>query len=340
MSEATAEVTLQINLIPSDLPHAEHILRHQLRQLASQVSEILFVVDANKGRGPRFARWPEGLTELRRLLDDCCAAYAHAAVIDVDYSAAATDDLSSALFCGRRVPPHDWKGNALYPYFFALHKARHNYVFHMDSDIMLGGGSKTWTAEAVAILQRRPEVLACNPLPGPPTADGRLRSQELAREPGAALAFKADSLSSRLFLIDRGRLYSRVGVLPLTRPRRHRVCQAIAEGWPPYDLAEVMLSRAMQGRGLVRVDFLGTAPGMWSLHPSYRSRLFYDSLPRLIAQIEGGDIPETQRGCHDINDGLIDWSGAKRSLASRLRRHADLVLSNMAEIVRRVHNAP
>jgi hypothetical protein len=81
-----------------------------------------------------------------------------------------------------------------------------------------------------------------------------------------------------------------------------------------------MLSRAMRGRGLVRVDFLGTAPGMWSLHPSYRSRLFHDSLPRLIAQIEGGDIPETQRGCHDINDGLIDWSGAVARVAASQAR--------------------
>jgi len=96
-----------------------------------------------------------------------------------------------------------------------------------------------------------------------------------------------------------------------------------------------MLSRAMAEHGLLRIDFLGAAPGMWSLHPPYRSKLFYDSLPRLIQQVETGDIPEAQRGAYDINDSFIDWSSAQRSRSSRLRTHAELVASNVADRLRR-----
>jgi hypothetical protein len=70
----------------------------------------------------------------------------------------------------------------------------------------------------------------------------------------------------------------------------------------------------MQQHGLSRLEFLGQAPGMWSLHPPYRSSNFYDNLPNLIQRIESGDIPEAQRGVHDVNDSLIDWSSAVAAL--------------------------
>ncbi len=70
----------------------------------------------------------------------------------------------------------------------------------------------------------------------------------------------------------------------------------------------------MQRHHLHRVEFLGEPPGMWSLHPPYRSPNFYESLPDLIQRIESGNIPEAQRGDHDVNDSLIDWSSARNAL--------------------------
>ncbi len=339
MSAETSDVTLQINFTPSDLLHAEHVLPHQLRALADQVAEILFVVDTRQGRGPRFEGWTERLPGLRRLLERYCAEYPYAASIDVDYSAPAAADLAAALFGGHPVPRSDWNGTAVYQYFFGLHAAKHDYVFHLDSDMMFGGGSRTWVAEAVQMMQQRPAVVACNPLPGPPTPDGQLRSQQLVREPGESPTFRSDELSTRLFLIDRARLSAQVGSVRLVQPRRHRVWQARIEGRPPYELAEVMLSRSMAEHGLVRIDFLGRAPGMWSIHPPHRSKLFYESLPRLIERIELGDIPEGQRGDHDINSAMLDWSDAKRSRATRARLHADLVVRNLADLLRPERNS-
>jgi hypothetical protein len=72
----------------------------------------------------------------------------------------------------------------------------------------------------------------------------------------------------------------------------------------------------MRARGLVRREFLGTAPGMWSLHPPYRSEDFYRRLPELVRRVEAGDMPEAQTGDHDVNASLVDWSEALAALAN------------------------
>ena len=109
------------------------------------------------------------------------------------------------------------------------------------------------------------------------------------------------------------------------RSTRRRIWQALAEGNPPYDLPEVIFSRAMSEHGLVRIDFLRSDPGMWSIHPPFRSQLFYDLLPTLIQQIEAGEIPEAQRGDHDMNDSMVDWSSARKPLWKRAAKHLKLV---------------
>jgi hypothetical protein len=317
-------VTLQINLAPTDLPHAQYILPHQLRQWADQVDEILLILDLHRSRGRYAEAWKERLPGMRRLIDECCAKYENARVLDVDYSDVVVTRLSERYFGGQPIPVKDWNGAPFYAYFFGLDAARHDYILHMDSDIMYGGGSSTWLAEAIQMLVERQDVLACSPLPGPPTSDGHLRSQVLEPEPLPTLAFRAPALSTRLFLLDRQRFFSRIEHLALTQPRRRLVWQALADGNPPYDCAECIFSRAMKKHSLLRIDFLGNEPGMWALHPPYRSKLFYDLLPSLIEQIETGNIPEAQRGCHDINESMVDWSSARKSLWQRTVKHANL----------------
>lgn len=92
------------------------------------------------------------------------------------------------------------------------------------------------------------------------------------------------------------------------------VIKALVEGNYPYKLPEEVLTEEMQEKNLSRVDFLGNAPGMWSLHPPYRSPEFYEVLPHLIEKIETGLIPESQLGDHDVNDSLVDWTSARLKL--------------------------
>lgn len=322
----TTGVTLQINLAPTDLPHARHILPHQIRQWAGQVDEVLLVIDLHQSKGRFSEGWQERLPAFRSLINEYRARYPQVRSLEVDYSPTVAARISDQFFGGKPVPAKDWNGGPFYSYFFGLYAATHDYIFHMDSDMMYGGGSTTWVSEAVQLLKERPDVLICSPLPGPPTKDGRLHSQSLQIEPYSSLAFRSPALSSRHFFLDRKRFRSRIRQLPLTQPVRWRIWQAQIEGNPPYNLPEVIFSQAMPTQGLVRIEFLGNDPGMWSIHPPYRSTLFYECLPTLIQQIEAGTIPEAQRGYHDMNESMINWASAQKPLQHRIAKHLKLAL--------------
>ncbi len=307
-------VTLQINLAPSDWPHARYILPHQLRQWANQVDEVLLILDLHRSHG-RFAEgWEERRPKLQHLIDECCAQYPHVRLQEVDYSPKVVADVSTMFFGGRTIPPKDFRGGPFYSYFFGLYSAKHNYVFHLDSDMMFGGGSSIWISESIQLLTDRPDILFCAPLPGPPTPDGRLRSQVAQPESHSSPAFRFSSLSSRLFLLDRNRFTSQLKQLPLTYTHTWGIIKALVEGNYMYELPEDIFTKAMLKHSLFRVEFLGKSPGMWSIHPPYRSESFYQALPELIQRIETGDIPEAQRGHHDINDSLVDWTSARAAL--------------------------
>lgn len=327
-------VTLQISLAPTDLPTARHTLPHQLRTWSSQVDEVLLVLDLHRSRG-RFAdAWEERLPGMRTLIAEMCARYRHARAVDVDYSAAVAARLAERYFGGFDVPAKDYNGAPFYTYFYALDVARYPLVLHLDVDMMFGGGSTTWIAEAVHLLADRPDILTVSPLPGPPTPDGSLRSQQLERVMYAPVAYRKQELSTRQFMINRDRFIESVAPLHLRRPPVRQLAQAVLDGNPPYLAAELIVSHAMVARGFWRVEFLGQAPGMWSVHPPYRSSLFYEMLPEIIARVEAGAVSEGQRGCHDLNDSMIDWSGAHRSRWQRIATHARLAAEHPLERIR------
>ncbi|MGA2283426.1 MAG: hypothetical protein ABSH07_07080 [Candidatus Dormibacteria bacterium] len=318
-----SQLTLQINLAPTDLPHARWILPHQLRCWLGQVDEVVLTVDLHRSHNRYGAAWEQRLPGLRSLLTECCRQHPSVRTHDVDYSPEARAVVAEMFFGGAAVPAKDRLGAPFYSYFAGLAETATPYVLHMDSDMLYGGGSQTWAAEARTLMEARPDVLACNPLPGPPTADGSLRSQSLEREALPTLAFCAGQLSTRLFIIDMERLRS-LAPLPLLHPDAGHSMLARLEGHPPYQPAEASLTRAMAGRGMKRIDFLGAAPGMWAIHPPFRSALFYERLPELVQSVEEGQVPEEQRGRHDMGDSMIDWSSARRPRWRRMLTHARL----------------
>jgi len=80
---------------------------------------------------------------------------------------------------------------------------------------------------------------------------------------------------------------------------------------------EDLLTDAMHRAGMVRIDLLGAEPGLWALHPPFRSGRFYAELPDLVARIERGDVPDAQRGDHELNDSMIDWTDARAAFRRR-----------------------
>ncbi len=306
-------VTLQISLAPSDYRLAREILPHQIRTWRSQVAEILLTVDLHRSAG-RFAEgWAEGRDNILAL----ARSVEGARIIEVDYGASAAAAVAQEFFGGKRVPTKDHRGGPYYSYFFGLHAASHRHVFHCDADMMFGGGSPTWLAEACALLEREPDVLVTAPLPGPPAPDGRLTELQGERRAGPGLAYTFHEMSSRAFLLDRHRFQARLGALqPALAPLRGLLL-ALLEGNATRELPERLLTFAMARRGLQRVDFLGAAPGMWTLHPPYRCADFYDKLSELVRRVEAGDMPSAQLGFHDVGDSLVDWSEARARLAHR-----------------------
>jgi hypothetical protein len=304
-------VTLQINLAPSDYRHARHLLPHQLAAWRGQVDEILLTIDFHRSAGRFSDRWEEG----KSLIGALAAEQPGARVVEVDYRPAARQRVAADFFGGRPVPQKDFRGGPYYAYFFGLNAAAHDRVLHTDSDIFFGGGSRTWIAEAEQLFAARPEVVFAAPHPGPPAPDGILRSQDARPDSALPAAFRFDGMSTRIFYYSRSRVRELIGPLdPLPPPRWRDRIKARVESNPSADLPEHLWSGRMRRRSLTRVEFLGSAPGKWTLHPPYRSADFYSRLPELIRRIEAGELPPGQRGDHDLNATLVDWAEGVEAL--------------------------
>jgi hypothetical protein len=336
----SSPVTLEILLAPGDVRHAVEVLPHQLRVWAGQVDEIVCTIDTLSSFGEPVRRGSPALRELVDLVDSCLAPYPHGRRAMVDFSGEALRGVGDEFFGGKRPPPKDFRGFGFYSYFFGLHEARHDHVLHMDSDMLFGGGSHTWLAEALELLAQRPDVLSCSPLPAPPTPDGDLRVKKKLppREPYASIAYRWDStFSTRCCLLDRRRLAERIGALELVpyRSARERVpvrqWLAALPTWnlsdlrrpltlrlPPYHFAEVALAEGMSRAGLYRVEFLGEEPGMWMLHPGLRTERVYEVLPALVDCVERGAIPDEQRGYWDLADATVEAIRSGATAAGRM----------------------
>ncbi len=304
-------VTLQISLAPSDFAHARYLLAHQISVWRPQVDEIVLSIDMHRSSGRFSARWQEGEKKIIPLAESIPGAR----VVKVNYGATCQSRIADEFFGGRTpVPAKDFRGGPYYSYFFGLNAATHDHVFHMDSDMFFGGLSPHWLKEAVADQASDPRILFSAPLPGPPDDDQRLHSQISHRVEQRVHTHDFDSMSTRLFLVSRTRLSHTLCPLIPRRPSLRNTLKALVEGNPPQHLPEDLISHAMRLKKMVRREFLGSAPGMWHLHPPYRCADFYAKIPMLIQRCETNDMPVPQRGDHDINASLVDWSEALSSL--------------------------
>ena len=311
-----AEAVLQISMHPNDVRHVVHILPHHLRTWSGQVDRVLVVLDVHRSRAGRYRNnaFDENLVAIRRVLNDIGGKYS-LDVEEVDYSAAVRREISLMFVSSGELPDKAWDGGPFYAYFYGLWAGRAAYVLHMDSDMLYGGGSQSWMGEAISLLEARHDLLFVTPLSGPPREDHLLLGQrEMRTDPDIPGAYLFPTVSTRVFLFGTAQLRERVGRLRLTAPGASQRVRAAIMGNPPVALeAEAVLSRNMRDNGLARMDLLGAGLGMWSLHPPYRSELFFRELPRLIESVEEGRIPEAQRGCYDIHDSMIDWSEQRRA---------------------------
>lgn len=309
-------VSMQITLTPADLEEVRHFLPHQLRVWGAQVDEVLCLVDDPPQ--PERERPRRPLDQLGQFLDEQRRTHPRLHWQLVDYSPEAIRRVETTFYGGRRVPLHDCRSRPIYAYLHLLLATRHDLVFHIDCDMMFGGRSQTWMAEAVDQLARRPDIIACKPLPGPPRPDGRLLSQRYGAtpEPRPAVAYRLPTLTYRAFVLDRRAFAARLAPFrsewaPLYRSLRTLVLRRRR----PYALLEQVIAGAMRRRGQSRLDFLGEGPGMWAVHPPRRTARFKRALPELIRLIEAGEVHDSQRGEYDLTEGMLASAEAVSALA-------------------------
>lgn len=330
---------LQINLHPFDVRHVACTLPHQLRVWRDQVERISLTVDTRQSNSGRYrgSDYEDARNALFSLLHRTARHEPKIEIVEVDYSDAALEATRRQFFGD--VPAYPQKafdGGPFHAYFYGLHAADADYVVHMDSDMLFGGGSQHWLIEAIDWLETTPDALFVGPLPGPPRADGSLGDLHRslpgvdalpppARLPAAYPAYRFSSVSTRIFVLDQRRFDASVAPLQLVRPNLKRRIRARVFKQAPLTMpAEEVLTAAMLRKKFCRIDFLGSGAGMYSLHPPYRTESFYSELPNLIARIEADRIPEAQRGDYDINASMFDWTEALRqkTLGRRLVRAA------------------
>ena len=311
---ADDRVALQINYQPTDVRHAVHLLPHQLAVLGSQVDEVVFNLDLHRSRGDFTIGWDEHLSPMRDYLESVAADLPNARVVEVDYSPDARRRVNDAYFGGAMAPLKNFRGRPFYTSIEPWTTVSCDWLLHLDSDMLLGGGSSSWVAQAQQLIRDNATYVLASPLPGPPREDGTVLRQGDAQYVQPAPAIIVPRMSWRIFLTHIPKFRAKVGPIPLLpAPLKGRIW-TLREDNPPYEKIENIVGRQMQRHGLHRIDFLGSAPGLWSLHPPLRSEQFYASLPDLIERVERGDVPPEQRGDYDMNDSMIDWTDARRAI--------------------------
>ena len=304
---------------PLDVNHVRHLLPHQIRVWQPLVDRFVITIDTHQSRSGRYRsnNFDKKLQLLRDVTNEARQHYPQLEVMDVDYSPEVRREVARYFFGTDLIPIKAWDGGPFYSYFFGLYVSRAQYVVHFDGDMLFGGGSSTWISEAIELMGRHPQVFFVAPFPGPPRSDGKVfghRDLEHFACSGAPdwLAYRQKSVSTRVFMVDLNRLKTNLGVIAMTRPSGLQRLKAVLLGNPPQACeAEVVLTQILRQTDSARVDLLGSPPGMWSLHPPYRSDEFYQRLPALIRAVEAAQVPEAQRGHYDVTDSMIDWGSAR-----------------------------
>lgn len=310
--EAQMPVTLQINLCPTDFAWARHTLPHQLRVLGPSVREILLVLDLDRGTGKFGEAWEERLPKLNGLIAEHARADERIRVEEVDYSPDMQQRVAAAFTAGRRIPRKDARGAPIYGYLFGLHRAAHDHVIHLDSDMMLGGTASGWVDDAVSILQRRSDIVAVNPLPGPPTPERVVDQPRKIWSADDELpgSFRFTHFSTRIFLIDRKKLMSAIGPLTFHLAPPVHAFRGLRRRYSPYRSLEHSITVAMRRAGVFRLDTPGSRSTLWSVHPRQRGDAFYQRLPEIIRAVESDAMPEAQRGRCDLIDEMVFGNAA------------------------------
>ena len=304
-------VTIQINLAPNDYPIAKHLLKNQIDLFKDHVDEILLTIETKKSEGRFGLHWEENSSLLLNLIENLNVD--NVTIDYIDYAENTKRTIANFFFGGDFIPNKDYRGGPYYCYFYGLYKAKNNIIIHLDSDIFLGGKSEKWIYEAYQ-LHIDGQAFTTSPLPGPPHPDDLLKHQNIIHKK-SPYCYQLEGFSTRVFSIDKSIFENRK--LTLKKVNLKNQVKAIIKKQQPYVLPELLIHDYIKKYNLKRIDFLGSSPGLWTLHPPYKTNSFFLSIPNIMDKINQYDFAESQLGFFDIHDSLFDWSEARANLKEK-----------------------
>lgn len=306
------QTSLKISLSPRDIRFLGSILPHQLHFWHDMVDEVLLVLDLH---GYNSAEDQINIQHVYSLVNVLSQQFNKIKIIEVDYSAKSKLEISKAYFSGKDIPAKTHRYGPYFSYFFGLYHTKHDYVLNIDSDILFGGDNRQWIQEAISLL-KEDNIITCSPHPGPPRSDGKLIRQQGKIDDSPLRKIFFNTISTRIFFLHKPSFQKKICPIPVKIAKWPLLIRSIIRKMPVYQLPEDTISEIMQRKKLVRVDFLGTKEGIWSLHPPYRNEDFFLKLPNIIKRIEQNDLPEEQLGDYDLNHSMVDWSDAIEKIKS------------------------
>lgn len=177
------------------------------------------------------------------------------------------------------------------------------YHVHYDCDILLYQKSgHCWVKEAIAAMEKNPNVFFVAPLPGPPSNNQQLLGQQhrFTQDKNLDL-YLFKTFSSRRFLTDRRR-FAQLPIKPRSISRKRQIA-SLFTGKSHLHTWETAVSMTLSESPYFRANL--ASPLAWSLHAPDHGRVFIDCLPDIISRVETGDFPEQQAGRYDLD--LVIW---------------------------------
>lgn len=296
MPHSPPAVSFTVNVCNADVPYLDKTLRHMVRALDFPFKERLLAYDLGRQEGKYSERARGNRAEMERLLD----GFLRDGVVDrvdlIPWGEAEQRRVLGRYFGNFRVALKDFSGAPIYQYLYALDRCMAEYVFHADSDMLFySGSSRSWIFDALNVFRNESNVVMATPQGGPPQARNwleRMLNRPLQGRP-RSLWHAADGVSTRYFLMDRGRFE---GALPLQQAK-------------PAEPLENTLTHTLRLRGLQRWSMNGYTH--WAIHPWKHDENFIRYLDDLVWAVEHNVYPFRRGGyCWDMRtDGphMAEW---------------------------------
>ncbi len=309
-------VTLQINLSPSDIAYAHLTVPNLVTAHRANVDETLAIVDCCRPQKTKIIdpdiRFPEPqfsqkVQKIVRIAEELKAKGYLDRIVYL-HPGNSLQPVIARKYLGNWVnETHDYGACALMSYLAAFEATTTSYLIHYDADMLLyQAPNYDWSVEAKYLIDKYPQAVAASPRISPPFhQENHLPDAPSVHEGRPLIPVKGgwcnDWFSTRCFLVDKEKLNR---YLPLIQGRL--ILQTLAikylnRGYPRSP--EIMLFQRIGRAGGWRLNL--KSEQAWLLHPATKPPRYLELLPKIQQLVMKNQVPVEQKGQADIN--LSAW---------------------------------